>query len=291
MTSEELVGLLQGEYNYGGRSIDVKTDEVYFAARLAQKNILGQVRLLEARVNLSLVANKDTYQFPIRSISAVSDDGNGALQITDTGHPFNTGDLLYVDRLTGFSGWFNITKVDDDNYSLDGSTYTTVTVVVTARVYHALYAMVSVKPGTFVNLSSGNPLSEEYEAGVYRDGNVFLAQSPNDVHRFALQATDPPTIIVQGIPSIAINTKLTIYRRPYPFENVSAAVDPIIPGDYENLLLTGTRYFILLNRKDARLSKDIAELSRLFEVEKGNARRILAKLRRVEKARGGGLEV
>lgn len=266
MTSKYLAQIIGKHRLVGEKRISIEPERVYYAGTLAQIEILSELKILEAFGNLALVAGQERYQFPAVTITAVSDET--PVNITAAGHLFNTGDSVYHTGITALLNrkWV-VTKIDDDNYTLDDSV--AAGAFVTGTAYHSLYGASEIRSIRKLSPYSGRLLSktpEQVDDERYHYGSDNSEEGAVNT-RYVIQ--DEPIIVgVRGVPSAAILTEVLFYRRPLPSDALSATVNPIIPSQHDKLLYRGTLYHLLEMLDDPNLEDDIAVVKDRYDEEK-----------------------
>lgn len=247
MTTDRLVGLIEG-YRWAPKGkIEIGASEIYLAATWAQRELMSQLRVLEQTIQVVLPANQEKVQFLPIAIGSVTTGNPTILSLPN--HKFNTGDEIVVDGNIQFpiiNGRWISTKVDGTSISIPVVTGASSDDDVTGVVYHALQGATEIRDNGIVKISDSNGSVQGYLNKVTRADyefrrSDFINLSPsNEVHRFYEEYTDPFTIHVQGIPASNILTRTSIFRMPLPSEDISPTVNPIIPDRIEKLMVFTT---------------------------------------------------
>jgi hypothetical protein len=284
MTSAQLLSFLAGSRIIDGNEIQIGAGDVFTAARFAQTDILTRIKLLEQRSTLVLTSGQRYYSFLSTSITNVV-VGNPTV-VTAAAHGLNTGDTVAVLGVGGISGintrW-TATRIDANSVSLLGSnlsgSFTTPTALTPARIYHGLCAafeILSLKrlPPYFGEIRKKT--EEEVFAAEERFGQIQSGLNPPTT-------VDPMEVTrvtetlggqyleldFQGTPSATMSVEVRYYRQPLDIEGPSALSDPIIPIQYDPLLLRGTLLYLLEFKGDPDTRKEAEGLFKrwLFDLD------------------------
>lgn len=262
MTSADLTGLFKGTYKLGDSSINVSGPQVYHAASLAQLDLMVDTSLVDRTGQLAIAAGQQEYIFEALAVTAAT--AATPIVVTVTGHPYHTGDTVTIFGVLGnlaANGRFNITKIDANTFSLDGSVGT-IAYTSGGTVYHDLMAAWELKNVRFV--------ADPY-------GLISLVdQSVAENHRsmFASATGSTPTIadtvecyqvregylrlVFMDVPAADAITEIFYIRTMLPSEKISETVDPILAFHFDKELIQGTRYHLLNNFNDSA-ARDQAE--------------------------------
>jgi hypothetical protein len=288
MTSDQLAGVLSGYKSIGGVKHQFTPDEVYFAASLAQNEILSEKRLLERTVRLALVDGQAEYQFPPATIENAYTESPIRLKLT--GHSFNTNDEVVVAGALGMTeanGRYYATKVDADHISLQGTTGTTAWTG-GGTVYHALHSALEIKAGGIRKVSDADgtlygTLTKKSQAEFEQVRQEFQALDTPAVIYFMEEYTDPLTIKVMGTPPGDILTEVSFYSKALPSEDITETVSPMLPTQYDQALIAGAWYWMLSLRHEPELSGAEDRAFAKYEILKTKAGRIHGRAKRIVK--------
>lgn len=263
MTSAELVSLFKGQYKLPNNAIPIGEEDVYHAGSLAQYDILADAGVIQRTGQLALIAGQAEYYYNAgKSITA----GTAATPIvlTSVAHGFNTGDTLNIsgiNGLTGANGRFNITKVDADSYSLDGSVgggvYTSGGIA-----YHDLMAaweLINVRfkndPYHFILLKDQSEVEQHRFTFSQSTGGTALIEDTVECYQVR---EDYVRLRLLASPAEAAIVEMLYIRNMIPSEKLSPTVDPLLSFHYDDVLMQGTRYHLLNNFNDDS-AKKVAE--------------------------------
>ena len=284
ITTAELISYVNRYQYFQQKRIVVPKETVYLAGSWAQEEICKKLRYLEKRVNLTLVAGQEVYQFSPQTITAAT--GTTPIVLTMPSHPFNTGETLFIAGclgLTGVNGWWNtITKIDANRVSLDGSVGTGAYVASTGTAYHGLNSAFDIKHVARLEAPFGM-LSKKQTQTVEDERGYFDSDSSNSiVNNYYVVNEDPFALGFRGIPDTAIKLKTIIYRKPLPCEHLSSVVDPIVTG-FDKLMYRATLYqtLELLNLEES--DPQLVRAKNLYEEELSDRKLELIDSRRVRK--------
>ena len=275
MTSSQLLGIFGGHYKLQGTEIDISPDEVYLAGQLAQMDILQEVRPLDRKGAITLVADQEEYSYSAVTITGATVASPSV--ITATAHPFNTGDYVTIANVLGtttVNGRWKVTKITANTFSLDGSTgvgvYTS-----GGTAYHDLMSAFRLKhlfrlESPYGQVEIKSPIESEF----YRD---YFEPQPNaspaveDVVECYQVMEEYLKLVFQGMPSTTVKLGMIYVRIPLPSETVSSTVNPIVPHQYDSILSYGTIYYVLRNHQveAARAEADKMYPRWMRELEKG----------------------
>jgi hypothetical protein len=246
MTSSELVDRILSMRPFANGVIDSSPDEVYLCGSDAQKNILMSAPLLEGVCGLALIALQERYQFPASTITAATAT-SPVIYTTSLAHGLNTGDTAIVYGIVGLTGGNargTVTKVDATSFSIagtvGGAAWTSGGTVIhgLASAMHIRKMRKTASPYGWLNKKS---LDE-----IEKDRSAFGASCEGGKVIRCYEIADSPIIVgVQGVPSTGMVTEVIYQRIPNASEALSATVNPIIPTQYDDMLLAATRYYIL----------------------------------------------
>jgi hypothetical protein len=241
-------------------------DAVYYAASLAQKKILSSLKLLERTIQLALVAGQEQYTFPVQTVASKSTTIPITLGIP--GHPFNTNDQVLIAGVDAeANGSRIVTKIDANFISLN-STVGTLAYVSGGTVYHSINSLFEIlRDGVRVTKDSagadvvGPTLNKKSLALIELNRSDFTTLTPpnpptaGNLVNFYELATDPLTVGFQGVPGSAAVVKVTGFRRPLSFEDISSTVDPLVPSLHDIVLFIGTRAYMYYLHEDSNVRK------------------------------------
>jgi hypothetical protein len=278
MNSDYLVRAIASHSIWKKLGSTPEKDRIYLAGTFAQKEILNELKLLEQVGNLVLVSGQERYQFP--PIAITGGTATTPIQLTITGHLFNTGDTVVITGVSGLTGangkWSTITKVDANTISLDGSigggTYTAATGI----AYHILSAAGDVKMIRKTGSATGRiPEISLVQSETERADFGSLNSDASQVGGHYVIYDDPLILGFRGTPGATIPTELIIYRIPLPSEDISATVNPILPAQYDKLLYRATLYHVF-DLMDDPSSEEVQALAlSKYEQEKQRVREMV----------------
>lgn len=326
MTSAELVGALARVHQIGDQSVRFGPDAVYYAATLAQKDILTTLKLLQREVQLGLAANQERYTFPVTAIANVTSSGiSGPFYTSDgqifytiegmpfyigtapvsgvvieaTGHPFNTGDEVFINGVLGATeanGHWTLIRLDEDHFLLNdllvASAYSS-----GGSIYHALNSGfeilrdgVRITTGTDGEEVMAPTLNKKTLSEIELYRTEFDASETGNIINFYEMYTDPLTIGFQAVPAGAGIAKIVLYRKPLPFEDVSVTANPIVPNLYDMLLILGARAYMYL-LSDSNLAQLASEKSMaIFRQEMARVQGVHLNAKRVAAVGDGSMK-
>lgn len=119
MTASELVDVLGGYQTVLGKRFLFDPEEIYRAATFAQRDICRRLQLIEKLGTLVTVASQERYTYPTITITDATNAS--PIVISAASHGFQTGDTIINGGVLGntaANGQFEITKIDDDSYSV-----------------------------------------------------------------------------------------------------------------------------------------------------------------------------
>lgn len=264
MTTAELVALLAGYREIGGRKFQFDADHIYYAGSFAQEDILGESKLLEGTLQLALVSGQERYRFnPVAVTGAAVTPAGTTVRLATATHTYHTGDEIVVSEALGCTeanGRWIVIVPDATHLDLVGSTFVNAWTS-GGTVQHALAGVLEVKHSGIRKVSSGSTaltgtLVKMTKAELELNRADFGTSSEAaEVINYCDEYTDPVTIWIQGVPGADILTEVSYYRRPIPgVENLSATVNPILPAKHDMVLIAATRYFMWLFQ-DGELAK------------------------------------
>ncbi len=264
MTTAELVALLAGYRETGGKKFQFDPDHIYYAGSFAQEDILGESKLLEGTLQLALVKGQERYHFsPVSATGAAVTPAGTTVRLATGTHTYHTGDEVVVSEVLGCTeanGRWIVSAPDSTHIDLVGSTFAHAWTS-GGTVRHALASVLEVKHSGIRKVSSsGEALSgtlvkvTKAELELNR-GDFGTSSEAAEVINYCDEYTDPITIWIQGVPGADILTEVSYYRRPIPgVDNLSATVNPILPAIHDMVLIAATKYFMWLFQ-DGELAK------------------------------------
>lgn len=256
MTSKQLAALLSGYRETEGKKYQFDPEHIYYAGTFAQEDILSEAKLLHGTSRLALVTGQELYCFvPVLVAGAIVTPGGTTVRLVTAGHVFHTGDQVVVNGVLGTTeanGRWTATCPDQTNIDLDGSTFANAWIS-GGTVYHALAGVLEIKNGGIRKVSSaGTALTgtiskrSKAELELYRE-EFGVSSGASEVIYYCEEYTNPLTLWLQGVPSVDILTEVSYFRRPIPdVENLSDTVNPILPAQYDAVLIAATKYFMWL---------------------------------------------
>jgi hypothetical protein len=125
------------------------------------------------------------------TVTAVADDGSGGIQVTITDHGFVDDDIVFghsVEGCTEANGSWKITEVDDDNFTLNGSTFTN-TYTSGGKFYEEPR---DPDPITKINLSEA---TNNDETKWYPRGSYIVVDDPNFTNDILVDYVKNPSAI------------------------------------------------------------------------------------------------
>jgi len=285
LTSAQLKAELAGHHTLGKQKSDFSPEDVYFAARHCQQQILSILKPLDRTSQLSLVSGQEEYTFAAQTVTAGTATTPATLTIAD--HPFNTGDDILVDAvagLTGVNGFRRVTKVSANVISLDNTVgagaWTSGGVV-----YHALHGALQVKTIRKISDASGTlygTIDKKLKVEIEKNREDFAIQAPTDIINFWEEYTDPITIGFQGVPASATLVSVSYYRKAIEgAEDISASVNPIVPDRFRWLLMFGTRYFMYQTKFEDGIEKAQEKALKIYTENMNLALKSMGASRRV----------
>jgi hypothetical protein len=281
MTSAELVDRVQNHRFFRNNAQLFNSGDVYPAATFAQKDICASMLILQDVCRLKLIANQERYQASTATITNIT---NAApFQVTATAHGLNTGDSAIIGGVQGATGangrWTSVTKIDADNFTVDGSTAPGVWTA-GGTIYHTLYSALVIKSISKLDSPYGSIIETSKATVDFEKVNVTTAVAPESVVKFYHIFTEPIIIGFEGIPNANINTEVTFNRKPVPTENISSTVNPIIQSQYDEVLFFGTLYRVLYNVEGDAAKAAMNEAMTMYSSIKGQTNDWLNKQRR-----------
>lgn len=241
MTSQELVDRITGYRWFRDRKIQIDEGEVLVAANSAQDDVLAELHLYDDIGNLATVGTQEQYTFARGTITAASNAT--PIQITEVGHLYHTGDKITVYGIvgnTGANGTRNVTYVDANNYTLDGSVGNGA-YVSGGYSYHCLMGAERLA-SDLLNLTTFARITPRRYEHLQQIRASMGAGNP----QFVYQLTKPNsglTLGFIGIPDATAKFEFRYYRTPFPHERITATVDPWVED--ETLIYYGTLYYLL----------------------------------------------
>ena len=266
LTSAEIVDELAGVKTIGSEKITFTQSEVLHAATFAQNDILTKLKLVDQAVRLALVSGQESYTFsPQTPVSAAADTNTqsenvGEVILTIPGHPYHDGDEVVVVNVGGGAdGRWYVSASDANTIHLSGSVASGPVVSALSCVYHGLQAAIETSDRAPIRKvsSAGNLLTGfikkkshgEYET--FRDEFGASPVAESSVINFMEEWTSPCiTLQFQGTPGVDILVEVKIARRPLPCETLTTTVNPILPFEYSELLILGTKAFMYKYREE-----------------------------------------
>lgn len=275
MTSEELRFRIENYRLFRKALIEFNPDDVYPLATDVQDELCSELKLLQQFSNVRILGGQERHQFDPVDITGATNATPIVMEAV--GHPFNDNDTVGIGEVGGNTAangrWPKVTKVDDDHFSLNGSVgngaYTTGGVA-----YHGI--------ASAVEFRSGRKLDSPYGILTKRMPDMVEQERPNfadtvsaDKVRYIYEIDEEPLILgLQGVPEGAMTIEVLQVRRPLPFEEITATVNPILPAKYNRLLFLGTIHFIVQQHEDKRVRDFAKETGDDYENEKRRWRAI-----------------
>lgn len=289
MTSARLAQLIGKHRLFGDRRITIEPERVYYAGTTAQAEILSELKILEQYGRLALIAGQERYQFSAIAVTALSN--TTPVVATAAGHVLNTGDQI---TLAGANAALNrrwiVTKVDADNFSLDGSV--AAGTGLTGTAYHSLFAACDIKLIRKLSPNTGrlDPITPEQAEDDRERYSEDDQSTVDEVNKYYVVTDEPLIVGVRGIPSVAIPTEVLYYRRPLPSEALTALINPIIPSQYDELLRRGTLYHLISQMDEPGVGDALSMASDKYEEEKRRVANIVGMSRLVKPSGTGHLK-
>ena len=291
MLTAQLQSYIQRYQYFSEKRISITPDQAYLGGSWAQQEICNELMPLEKKITLQLIATQEEYQFTPATVSGAT--ATSPVQLTVTGHPFNTGDTVFVASvggITGASGYFTATKVNANTISLNGSTGTG-TYTSGGMVYHGLSAAVDIK-NIARTIAPYGAIKRKLIQTVESERGYFTDASGEDIsggvaaNSYDVVYEDPIRLAFRPVPTTSQTVNVIIYRRPLPPEALSATVNPILTPQFDKTLYLGAlcQVFDLLQLEEAE--SVIAKVRSDYEMEKDRQKTILANARKVRKEIG-----
>lgn len=116
---EDLTRVIRGTvFQLGATFVDVLSDSL-------TENLTDTVALANDECNGWVILNYTAHTYS-KAVENVADNGSGLVRITITGHGLTTGKAVYITGIqgaTGADGFFVVTRINDNAFDLDGSTF------------------------------------------------------------------------------------------------------------------------------------------------------------------------
>lgn len=209
------------------------------------------------------------------------------------GHTYHDGDDIYIYEAGGSveaNGKWSVIVVDADNVELVG--LTTITAYTSGG--HAVHALATARAllpsgmrrlsdatGTLYGQIDKKTLSwiESERETFGSSANLTNATPNNGLVIYCYEIfTDPLTIGFLGTPAATMTVQARFYRRHLDgLDDISATVDPIIPGLYDKLLTMGTLYNIFDLRTEKDAATEAEKWRQKFELEIAKAMQVQGK--------------
>jgi hypothetical protein len=221
--------------------MQIDEGEVLVAANTAQDDVLADLHLLDDIGYIATASAQKIYSFSRGTVQGASN--LSPITILQTAHPYHTGDYVAINGVLGntaANGWWTVTYVDADHYSLDSSTGNGAWVS-GGYSYHCLLGAQRLSTDLLHVTTFAKVFRRRYD----QIQSVMNQMGSGNV-KFVYQLKRPNsglTLAFVGIPSQTDRYEFRYQRIPIAFERISATVDPMI--DDEQLMFYGTLYFIL----------------------------------------------
>jgi hypothetical protein len=240
MTSQELVDRITGYRWFRDRKVQLDEGEVLVAANIAQDDILAELHLFDDVGYLSTVNGQERYAFSRGTITGASN--TTPIQITEVGHHYHTGDRITVHGVvgnTGANGVRDVTYVDADNYTLDGSIGNGA-YVSGGYSYHCLMSAERLASDIMNTTTFARISPRRYEQLQHVRSSMVIGNS-----QFVYQLITPTGLSLgfNGVFNATARFEFRYYRIPLPHERITLTVDPWISD--EPLIYYGTLYYLL----------------------------------------------
>jgi len=311
MTSATLVSLFAGTRWAGDEKVSIDAGEVYYAATSAQKEILSLLNILEVRGGFTLAANQEFSTYPPLAITGVALTGS-VTYVTIPGHSFHTGDEGYLYGILGAtqanSRW-TFTKIDANTVSIplaSVSAYvsggTAIHILTGAReMLPSGIRKVSDSTGVLYGHLTKQTLAWAEDnrdqfgispGSVLATGNYGqpTPSTPNNIGTVVFYEifTDPITIGVLGLPQLEMITEARFYRKHIDgMDDISSTVNPIIPSAYDEVLKTGTLFYIFQYRGEKGAQVEASKWRAMFDAEMMKARKVQGRRKLVQQSDTG----
>jgi hypothetical protein len=251
MTSAELSDAISGNLRVIDTAINVSPPQIYKAATQAQIDVLMDTRAIE-RIG-TIVFKSGTMEYKFTAVAVEGATNASPIVIKATDHPFSTGDTVSLFGVLGNTGAnrrYTVTKIDDDNFSLDGSigngAYTS-----GGYIYHDLMSafeikMISNAQSPYGPIEIVDPISLENDREDFMNSQSSSLETSYLPKIAQVFEEDGIRLLTVGQPTQNIVAKLFFTRIPVDGEAITETKNPIIPSIIRTAFIQRTMWHLLM---------------------------------------------